>query len=101
MQAPGFFDDPAIRAAWCGAEWFGDAQGQLDPKKEAEAAKIRVDEGFSTREREAAELTGMKYDQIHAVRKREEAMRRADGLSVTSPVQPGPEPDKEEEEKDE
>lgn len=101
VQAPGFFDDPAIRAAWCGAEWFGDAQGQLDPKKEAEAAKIRVDEGFSTREREAAELTGMKYDQIHAVRKREEAMRRADGLSVTSPVQPGPEPDKEEEEKDE
>lgn len=101
VQAPGFFDDPAIRAAWCGAEWFGDAQGQLDPKKEAEAAKIRVDEGFSTREREAAELTGMKYDQIHAVRKREEAMRRADGLSVTSPAQPGPEPDKEEEEKDE
>lgn len=101
VQAPGFFDDPAIRAAWCGAEWFGDAQGQLDPKKEAEAAKIRVDEGFSTREREAAELTGMKYDQIHAVRKREEAMRRVDGLSVTSPAQPGPEPDKEEEEKDE
>lgn len=101
VQAPGFFDDPAIRAAWCGAEWFGDAQGQLDPKKEAEAAKIRVDEGFSTREREAAELTGMKYDQIHAVRKREEAMRRADGLSVTSPAQPGQEPDKEEEEKDE
>lgn len=101
VQAPGFFDDPAIRAAWCGAEWFGDAQGQLDPKKEAEAAKIRVDEGFSTREREAAELTGMKYDQIHAVRKREEAMRRADGLSVTSPAQHRPGPDKEEEEKDE
>lgn len=88
VQAPGFFDDPAIRAAWCGAEWFGDAQGQLDPKKEAEAAKIRVEEGFSTREREAAELTGMKYDQIHAQRKREEAMRRADGLSATAiPVQ--------------
>ena len=43
----------------------------------------------------------MKYDQIHAVRKREEAMRRADGLSVTSPAQHRPGPDKEEEEKDE
>lgn len=96
VQAPGFFDDPAIRAAWCGAEWFGDAQGQLDPKKEAEAAKIRVEEGFSTREREAAELTGMKYDQVHAVRKREEAMRREDGLSATSPAQPMAEQEKEE-----
>lgn len=96
VQAPGFFDDPAIRAAWCGAEWFGDAQGQLDPLKEANAAKVRVDEGFSTREREAAELTGMKYDQVHAVRKREEAMRREDGLSATAPAQPMTEPGKEE-----
>lgn len=96
VQAPGFFDDPAIRAAWCGAEWFGDAQGQLDPLKEANAAKVRVDEGFSTREREAAELTGMKYDQVHAVRKREEAMRREDGLSATAPAQPMTEPEKEE-----
>lgn len=101
IEAPGFFDDPAIRAAWCGADWPGDSQGQLDPKKEAEAAKIRVDEGFSTREREAAELTGMKYETIHAIRKREEAMRRADGLSGTAPVQQQPETEKEEGEEDE
>ena len=84
IQAPGFFDDPAIRAAWCGADWYGDAQGQLDPLKEANAAKVRVEEGFSTREREAAELTGMKYETVHAVRKREEAMRKADGLTSGS-----------------
>ena len=86
IKAPGFFDDPAIQAAWCGADWYGDSQGQLDPLKEANAAKVRVEEGFSTREREAAELTGMKYDAIHAVRRREEAMRRADGLSGAAPV---------------
>lgn len=80
VQAPGFFDDPAIRAAWSGAEWYGDAQGQLDPLKEAEAAKLRVDEGFSTREREAAELTGMTYDTILAVRRQEERARREAGL---------------------
>ena len=81
VQAPGFFDDPVIKAAWCGADWFGDCQGQLDPLKEANAAKVRVDEGFSTRERESAELTGMKYDDIHVVRKREEDMRKRDGLT--------------------
>lgn len=89
VKAPGFFEDPAIRAAWCGADWYGDAQGQLDPLKEANAAKVRVEEGFSTREREAAELTGMKYETVHAIRKREEAMRRADGLSASG-VQPQP-----------
>lgn len=81
IQAPGFFDDPAIRAAWSSADWYGDAQGQLDPLKEANAAKVRVEEGFSTREREAAELTGMKYETVHAIRKREESMRKADGLT--------------------
>ena len=81
IEAPGFFDDPAIKAAWCGADWYGDAQGQLDPLKEANAAKVRVEEGFSTREREAAELTGMKYEAIHKVRVREENMRKADGLN--------------------
>lgn len=86
IKAPGFFDDPAVKAAWCGADWYGDSQGQLDPLKEANAAKVRVEEGFSTREREAAELTGMKYETIHAVRRREEAMRRADGLSGTAPA---------------
>lgn len=86
IKAPGFFDDPAIKAAWCGADWYGDSQGQLDPLKEANAAKVRVEEGFSTREREAAELTGMKYETIHAVRRREEAMRRADGLSGAAPA---------------
>lgn len=38
----------------------------------------------------------MKYDQVHAVRKREEAMRREDGLSATAPAQPMTEPEKEE-----
>lgn len=82
IKAPGFLDDASIRAAWSGAEWFGDAQGQLDPQKEAQAAKIRVDEGFSTREKEAAELTGMKYENIQTARAREEQLRRESGLSA-------------------
>lgn len=88
IKAAGFFDDPAIRAAWCGAEWFGDCQGQLDPLKEANAAKVRVEEGFSTREREAAELTGMKFETIHAARMREEKLRKEAGLTANAPTAP-------------
>lgn len=73
IEAPGFFEDPVVRKAWCGAEWFGDNQGQLDPVKEVSAAALRVENGFSTREREAAELTGLKFDSILAVRAVEEA----------------------------
>lgn len=82
ITAPGFFEDPAVRAAWCGSEWYGPSQGQLDPLKEANAAKVRVAEEFSTREREAAEMTGMSWDAIHPVRTREERMRREDGTAI-------------------
>ena len=92
INAPGFLEDPAIRAAWCEAEWYGDCQGQLDPLKEANAAAVRVAEGFSTREREAAELTGLKYEAIISTRKREEEMRREAGLVA----EPTPEPTEDE-----
>lgn len=81
VYAPGFFDDPAIRWAYCGAEWYGPSQGQIDPHKEVQAAKVRVDEGFSTRAREAAELTGANWEAIHRVRVREERLRREGGLA--------------------
>lgn len=76
IDAPGFFDDPLIRKAYTKAEWHGPSQGQLDPLKEAEAAKVRVEEGFSTRERETAELTGGDFEMNHRQRVREENMRR-------------------------
>jgi len=60
--APGFFDDPIIRAAWSKAEWNGPSQGQIDPLKEVLAAQKRVDNGFSTREKETIELTGGDWD---------------------------------------
>ena len=43
IKAPGFFEDPIIRDAWCGARWIGPVQGQLDPTKEAKAAIMQVD----------------------------------------------------------
>lgn len=89
IAAPGFFDDPLVRKAYTQAEWHGPSPGQIDPLKEAKAAQLRVQEGFSTRERETAELTGGDFEMNHRQRVREEAMRKEGGLGVN--VQAGQE----------
>lgn len=90
IEAPGFFDDPAIRAAWCNAQWNGDAQGQLDPQKEITAATQRVALGVSTREREAQELTGMRFADVVLEQAREKRALDAAGLSVQASAIPSP-----------
>ena len=81
ISAPGFFSDPLVRKAYCAAEWNGPSAGQLDPKKEVEAAELRVQGGFSTRERETTELTGSDYYKNMKQRKREEkALKEVDGI---------------------
>ena len=62
IDAPGFGADPLITQAWTGASWYGPVMGLLDPVKEVNGAALRVKYGFSTAEREAAELTGTSYD---------------------------------------
>jgi capsid protein len=85
IDAPGFFADPLIRAAWSRAEWHGPTQGQLDPTKEVEAASLRVAAGFSTRTRETAELTGGNFERFNKVREREERIRREAGVADSAP----------------
>ena len=63
VRAPGFFDDPIKQAAWCNSEWFGPVMGVLDPVKEAQSAQLRILFGLSTREKEAAEMTGTSWDE--------------------------------------
>jgi len=76
VYAPGFFDSEIVRKAYCNAEWSGPSQGQLDPVKEATAASIRVENGFSTRARETQELTGGDFYKNHRQRVKEEKMRQ-------------------------
>ena len=76
IYAPGFFDDPIIRAAYSKAEWHGPSQGQIDPLREATAAERRIGSGISTREREAAEMTGTDFNFNHRQRVKEETMRQ-------------------------
>lgn len=62
IEAPGYFEDPLKRKAYLKNEWHGPSQGQIDPLKEAKAAKIRIEENLSTRSREARELNGSDFD---------------------------------------
>jgi lambda family phage portal protein len=80
IKAPRFFDDLSIRKAWSQAEWNGPAPGQLDPVKEATGAKIRVDNGFSTREQETMEINGGNFDKNIQQAKREQSLMREAGL---------------------
>ncbi|KMT22999.1 phage portal protein [Clostridium cylindrosporum] len=80
VSAPGFFNDPMIRKAYCGAEWNGPSQGQIDPLKEVNAAEKRVANGFSTRARETQELTGGDWQKNYRQRVREEKLMREGGL---------------------
>lgn len=80
IYAPGFFTDPLARKAYCGAEWNGPSQGQIDPLKEVDAAIKRVDNGFSTRAQETVGLTGGDFFRNHRLRVIEERMRSQDGV---------------------
>lgn len=58
INAPGFFTDPLVRAAWCGARWDGPAQTHLDPVKEANANAMLVAHGWKTNEQITREYYG-------------------------------------------
>lgn len=79
IKAPGFFNDPAIKAAWCGAEWIGPKQGSLNPLQEMNAHKVAVDNNFTTIERVISETTGMISEDVLSVRKRELDTQKRDG----------------------
>lgn len=87
INAPGFFNDPLIAKAWAKAEWNGPAPGQLDPVKEVNAAQLRVENGFSTREKETVELTGGDFaSNIEQLRRENELMKSIDPDFTSLPM---------------
>jgi capsid protein len=62
IQAPGYFDDASKVRAWGRAWWVGTGQGQLNPKDEAQAAVIKVNNKLSTREEEYMMDRGGRWD---------------------------------------
>ena len=81
LDAPGFFDDPSIRLAYCGARWVGPPKGHVDELKAVNAAEKRVNNEFSTRKAESAEL-GNDYESNHEQRAHEERLAVEDGTRM-------------------
>lgn len=89
IDAPGFFDDPIIRAAYCGTVWVGDSPGQIDPLKEVNAAKGRLELNLTTHSDECVQLTGADWDSTIERRAREEKRMQELGLvTVYAPLNP-------------
>jgi lambda family phage portal protein len=91
IRAPGFFADPAIRRAWSTAQWVGDGPGSIDPEKEVNAAKARVDLGISTLAAESVLYDGGDWESKHRQRVSEHAARKTAGLEQKDPA-PAPAP---------
>jgi lambda family phage portal protein len=89
LNAPGFLDDLGMKRAYLRCSWRGPSQGQLNPLDEVNAAKVRMDEGITTREQETAELTGGDWESNHPQSVKETTRRRADGLTPI-PTEPKP-----------
>lgn len=87
INAPGFFGDPAIRKAYCACVWPGPARTSLNPIQEVSAALKRVEAGFSTAQRETAEMTGGDY-----MRNMEQRMMEAEKMrqlrEILEPTRP-------------
>lgn len=88
LDRPGYFEDPAIRAAYLGAEWIGPQRASLNPKQESDADKQDVEEGFKTIEQVCMERTGGEFEKKNAQRAKEVGMRKEAGV-VAPPPQPG------------
>lgn len=78
--APGYLDDPLMRKAYTGSSWVGPAQGQIDPTKETEAAKEKINNLLSTVEAETAEITGEDFERNLPQIEREMAIKQRLGI---------------------
>ena len=89
IKAPGFFDDPLIRDAWCGARWIGPVQGQIDPRKEVDAAVEQINHGLKTHEQVAREMGGGDWDANVTQLKRENEKLKDAGIIPNSTMAQG------------
>lgn len=80
--APGFY---ANKYAYLKCRWVFAGRGWVDPVKEANAAKIRMDNGLSTLEMECAEQ-GLDWEEALEQRAREQARKEALGLNDPEPT---------------
>lgn len=82
IRAPGYFNNPLIKAAYANAKWNGPAQGYLNPMQEVNAAVTRMDNGLSTHEDECASMSGGSFeDNVRTLLIENSLLRKANGIS--------------------
>lgn len=99
LSAPGFFSDPAIRRAYLGTVWIGDAPGQIDPLKEINAAEKRMALNLTTHSEECTALPngGCDWEAKFPQLVKEKRMMLAAGLDDAKALPIPPVPDDAEE----
>ena len=78
IKAPNFYQNKAL---WTRSKWIGPGRGWIDPVKEAQASKIRLQTGLSTLEEECA-MQGLDWEEVLEQRAREQAKCHDLGLAV-------------------
>lgn len=84
ISAPGFFNDPVVRAAWSNTKWTGPGQGLINPESEIRASVLAVENCLSTYEEEYAERTGEDWEPMARTLARENALKKELGLKTQS-----------------
>lgn len=74
IDAPGFFSDPIKRHLWSRADFLNENNKVLDPVKEANAAKLRLELGLSTYSREVAAMNGGDFEDVISTLQQEKAL---------------------------
>lgn len=82
IDLPGFFEDEEVQAAWLGSTWSGEPMGQIDEYKEAQAAQLRMQLGFTDGTQEAREMNGNDYTTIVENLSREKKLREKLGVTT-------------------
>lgn len=94
VEARGYFDSPLLKAAWRRANWQGEPMPQIDPVKEAAAAKTRLETNVSTLDQEISQHSGESFEGHYprlldeAGKIREIKTRRGDTNVSPEPVDP-------------
>jgi lambda family phage portal protein len=83
-----WFYEPLVKDALCRASWIGASRGQIDEKKETEAAILRMESGLTTLEMECARL-GSDFRDVIDQRAREKKLLVAAGLWIDPAARAG------------
>jgi lambda family phage portal protein len=82
IEAPGYYEN---RYAYSRCKWIGAGRGWIDPVKEAEAARIRMESGISTQEIECAEQ-GLDWEEVYEQRARERSRQMQIEARIKAPL---------------